>query len=191
MPNWCDTTYKCVSDNKKELRALKKVLDANFKRKKSRLPNGFGKCWIGNIIDQLGYDWNNYRCRGEITDYDLEDNILTIYQCTAWCEQEGFREVIEKKFPSITVYFQEQEPGLDVYDTNSFEYFPDRYYLDSYEDPQYFETLAEATEYISNLVGYKIEESFAAIHDALEKFMEEQGDEDCYWYFHEFELVED
>lgn len=191
MPNWCDTTYKCVSDNKKELRALKKVLDANFKRKKTRLPNGFGKCWIGNIIDQLGYDWNNYRCRGEITDYDLEDNILTIYQCTAWCEQEGFREVIEKKFPSITVYFQEQEPGLDVYDTNSFEYFPDRYYLDSYEDPQYFETLAEATVYISNLVGYKIEESFAAIHDALEKFMEEQGDEDCYWYFHEFELVED
>lgn len=192
MPNWCDTTYKCVSDNKKELRALKKVLDANFNRKKSRLPNGFGKCWIGNIIDQLGYDWNNYRCRGEITDYALEDNILTIYQSTAWCEQEGFREVIQKKFPSITVHYRAEEPGCEVFETTSFDYFPERYYLDGFDTCEYFETLQDAAKFIGeNIVGYEVEADFDLLTTVLNKYTEEQDDDDGYFYLHEFEIVND
>ncbi len=188
MPNWCDTTYRCVGD-KKEIEALKKVLDANNHRKTSRVKNGFGTMWIGNIINQLGYDWNKYRCRGEITDYQMDDDALVIYQNTAWCEQEGFREVIKKKFPSISVYYREEEPGCEVFSTNSFEAFPDRYFLDSYEDPRYFESLSEATKYVSDMVGHEVEESVSAIEEALDTYVEEHENEDLWFSFHEFTEV--
>lgn len=186
MPNWCDTTYKCVGD-KKELRALKRVLDANNKRKTPRVPNGFGTMWIGNIIDHLGYDWEKYRCRGEITDYDFDGSILTIYQNTAWCEQEGFREVIEEKFPSIRVYYQEMEPGCELYYSNDWsgDYFPERYFLDSDIDWMFWDNIEEAADYCSDIVGFKVEPTVQAITDALEKYQEEQ-EEDCFFSFHEF-----
>jgi len=189
MPNWCDTTYKCVGEPK-DLQALKKVLDANFKRKTSRVPNGFGTCWIGNIIDQLGYDWQKYRCRGEITDYSLDEGVLTINQNTAWCEQEGFRQVIQLKFPSITVYYQEQEPGCDVFATNSFEYFPERFFLDSSEDWEYFETITEVAEYVKDIVGHEVEEDVDAIQQALDDYVEEQDDDDLFFSLHEFTEVD-
>jgi len=185
MPNWCDTTYRCVGD-KKEIRALKKVLDANNKRKTSRIRNGFGKLWIGNIIDQLGYNWQDFRCRGDITDYQMDGEVLVIYQSTAWTEAEGFREVIEKKFPSVTVYYRLEEPGCEVFCTNSFEHFPDRYFLDSYDEPMYFEELSEAVKYVASLVGHDIEESVQAITEALDQYVEEHEDEDLFYSFHEF-----
>jgi len=190
MPNWCDTTYRCVGD-KKEIKALKKVLDANNKRKTSRIRNGFGKLWIGNIIDQLGYDWQNFRCRGDITDYQMDGEDLVIYQSTAWTEAEGFREVIQLKFPSIKVYYRLEEPGCEVFCTNSFEHFSDRYFLDSYEEPQYFETIEEAQKYIESLVGHPVEATFDALDAAVDQYQEEQDSDDVWFSFHEFELSDD
>lgn len=191
MPNWCDTTYKCVSDDKKELRELKKVLDANFKRKTSRVRNGFGKLWIGNVIDQLGYDWHDYRCRGEITDYSLKGNVLTISQCTAWVEQEGFRHVLKKNFPGMKVYYLEEEPGCEVFHTNDTEgtYFPDRYFLDSYDEPMYFETLEEAAKYVSGVVGHEVNDDFDSIEEALDNYVESQ-DDDVFYSFHEITVCD-
>lgn len=191
MPNWCDTTYRCVGD-KKEIQALKKVLDANAKRKTSRVANGFGTLWLGNVIDQLGGDWEKYRCRGEIIDYQMDgDDTLTIYQCTAWCEQEGFRQFIEEKFPSVKVYWQDQEPGLNNYTTNSFDYFPERYFLDSYDEPLYFESLNEAVECVQKIVGHQIEPTVEAIEKVLDEYMEKHEDDDVFYSFHEFKLCND
>ena len=120
----------------------------------------------------------------------MDGDELVIYQSTAWCEQEGFREVIQLKFPSITVYYRQEEPGCDVYSTNSFEYFPDRYFLDSYEEPLYFETLSEAVDTISSIVGYKVEEDVSAIDEALEKYVEEHEKEDLFYSFHEFTEID-
>lgn len=117
MPNWCDTTYKCVGDLK-EVKELHRALKYIDKRKTTIVKNGFGKWWLGNLVTKLGGDWEKYRCRGEITDYAIEGNVVTIYQSTAWCEQEGVRECIEKKFPSIKVYYREEEPECEVYNTN-------------------------------------------------------------------------
>ena len=130
MPNLCDTTYKCVGDLK-DVRSLYKIIKANDKRKTPRIKSSFGTLWLGCIINALGFEWEKHRCRGKILDYQLEDNVLTISQETAWCEQEGFRECIEKKYLSIKVYYQEQEPGCDVFYTNdnSGIYFPDRQQL--------------------------------------------------------------
>jgi hypothetical protein len=192
MPNWCDVVYKCIGDPK-EVRSLYKIINANDKRKTSRVKNGFGTLWIGNIIDALGEDWEKLRCRGEIIGYHIENNLLTIYQSTAWCEQEGFRECIEKKFPSIKVYYREEEPGCDVYYTNDAyrNYFPERYLLNNNDEPLYFNTIEEAAEYVSGIVNQKVEANMEAIEKALDNYEEEHEDDDVYFSFHEFQVVDD
>ncbi|MDR3821180.1 MAG: hypothetical protein Q3Y16_07885 [Bacteroides sp.] len=192
MPNWCNCTYKCVGELK-EVKSLHKNLKYIDKRKTSILKNGFGKWWLGNLVTKLGGDWEKYRCRGEITGYELNDNVLTIHQSTAWCEQEGVREIIEEKFPFIKVYYREEESGCGVFYTNDVagEYFPERYYLDSCgDDSEYFRTIEAATEYISGIVGKKVEPEKNAIEEALNEYMEEKGDDDVWYSFHEFTVVE-
>lgn len=193
MPNWCDTTYVCEGDEK-EIKALKKVLDANNRRKTSRVENDFGTMWIGNIIDQLGYNWEEYSCRGEITGYDLDDDILFIYQSTAWCEQEGFREVIQKKFPSIHVFFQAQEPSRGLYVTNDStgEYFPEKYVLDGMDVWEFFGSIDGAAEFVKDIVGHDVPAEYSAIKDALEAYVEAHGkdDDDLFYNFYEFTVEE-
>lgn len=191
MPNWADVCYKCVGDPK-EVRSLHNAIKKNAKRKNPRVKNGFGTLWLGCVIDQLGGDWEKYSCRGEITDYNIDDDgVLVISQNCAWGEQQGFRRFIEKTFPSIKVYYQEMESGCGVFTTNSFEYFPERYFLDSYEDWSFFETLEEATEHVSKIVGHSIETSVSAIEDALDHYVEEHEEDnpDLFFSFHEFEEV--
>lgn len=169
------------------------MIRANDKRKTPRVKNGFGRLWLGCIINALGDDWEKLRCRGEIYYYELEGNVLTICQNTAWCEQKGFRECIEKKFPSIKVYYREEEPGGDVFYTNDSNgtYFPDRYLLDNYDEPLYFETIEEAAECVSSIVGHKVYPTVKTIDEALENYLEEHEDEDVFYSFHEFTVVED
>ena len=194
MPNWCDTSYKCVGDLK-EVKSLHKVLKYMEKRKTSILSNGFGKMWLGNLVYKLGGNWKELRCRGEITDFSLDGNVLTINQETAWCEQEGVRQIIEKTYPSIKVYFMEQEPGCGVFYTNdaSGDYFPERYFLDSYEDWEYFENLDEAADFVSKIVGIDVEPNVNAIQNALDAYVEEheEENEDLFYSFHEFEVCND
>lgn len=191
MPNWCDCTYKCVGEPK-EVKSLYRVLKYIEKRKTSIVKNGFGKWWLGNLVTKLGGDWEKYRCRGEITGYNMEDNVLTIYQSTAWCEQEGVREIIEERFPSIKVYYREEEPGCGVYYTNdsSGEYFPEIYYLDSYDDCEYFRTIEEAADCVSEIVGKTIPPIENDIVQALDDYVEQYDDEDVWYSFHVFEVVE-
>lgn len=129
MPNWCDTTYKCVGDPK-EVRVLHKILKYIDIRKTTIVRNGFGKWRLGNLVTKLGGKWEDYCCRGEITGYSFDGDVLEITQYTAWCEQEGVRRIIQEKFPSIKVYYREEEPGCEVYYTNDTtgSYFPETYF---------------------------------------------------------------
>lgn len=192
MPNWCDTCYKCVGDPK-EVRSLYEIIKENDKRETPRVKNGFGKLWLGCIIDQFGYDWEKYSCWGEITDYSIEDDVLTIVQNTACNEQSGFRRAIEEKFSSIKVYFQEIEPGCEVFCTNSFDYFPEMYYLDSYDEQEFWDNIDDANAYCRNIVGHEVDNTFEAIVDAYNLFQErcEEEGKDCFYSFHEFTLIED
>ncbi len=192
MPNWCETTYKCVGDPK-ELRSVYNTIQRNARRKTPRIKNGLGVQWLGCIIDALGYDWEQYRCRGDISHAYLLDNVLTIHQDTAWCEQEGFREVIEKAYPSIKVYYKEEECGCEVYHTNDTtgRFFPERYFLDNYDEPLYYNTIEEAAESVSGIVGHKVDATVDAIEKALDQYQEVHEDEDVFYSFHEFSIGED
>ena len=121
------------------------------------------------------------------------DKKLTIYQSTAWCEQEGFRKFIEQKFPSIKVYYLDIEPGCQWYGTNDKggKYFPERYYLDSYEGTEMFNTIKEAAEYVSVIVNQKVEANIKAIELALDNFEEENEDDDVFYSFHQIQVVDD
>ena len=186
MPNWASVTYECVGDSK-HIGLLHEALKYIDSRKTSLVPNGFGKWWLGNLVTRLGGNWEDYPCRGEITSYSLEnDTTLMIYQNTAWGEQEGVRIIIEEKMPSIKVYFQEEEPGCGLFATNSFEHFPERYLLDSYDEPLYFETIDEAAKCVADIVGYTVEPTVNAIDQALDDYMAEHEDNNIWYSFHEF-----
>ena len=186
MPNWASVTYECVGDPK-DIRLLHDALKYIDKRKTTIVPNGFGKWWLGNLVTKLGGNWEQYPCRGDITSYSLEnDTTLMIWQNTAWGEQEGVRRIIEEKLPSIKVYFQEEEPGCGLFATNSFEHFLERYLLDSYDEPLYFETINEAAKCVSDIVGHPVEQSVEAIDQALDDYLEVHEDNDTWYSFHEF-----
>lgn len=191
MPNWCLTTYKCVG-SAASLKELHRALKYMEGRKTSILKNGFGKMWLGNLIFKLGGDWEKYRCRGEVLNYSFENNVLTIVQETAWCEQEGVRIFIETKFPDVKVYFMDEESAMGYYVTNdkSFTYFSERFFLDANEGGEYFKNINEAAAYVSNIVGYKIDPNVNTINKALDDFIEEQHDEDMFFNLHEFVIVD-
>lgn len=89
----------------------------------------------------------------------------------------------------------EQESGCGVYYTNdaSGDYFPERYFLDSNEDWEYFETLDDAAEFVSKIVGYDLEPSVTAIQNALDAYVKkhEEENENLFYSFHEFNVCND
>ena len=186
MPNWASVTYECVGDSK-HIGLLHEALKYIDSRKTSLVPNGFGKWWLGNLVTRLGGNWEDYPCRGDITCYSLEnETTLMIWQNTAWGEQEGVRRIIEEKLPSIKVYFQEEEPGCGLFATNSFEHFLERYLLDSYDEPLYFETIDEAAKCVAGIVGHTVKPTVEAIDQALDDYLTEHEDNETWYSFHEF-----
>lgn len=188
MANLCDTTYKCVGD-KYEILELYGVIKS-LRPDNENLIDTSNYCWLGNIIHLLGEDWEKYSCRGTLIDYfliDDDDNpALFLYQETAWGEQEGLRRVIEKKFPDVKVYFREEEPGCELYNTNSFEHFPEKYLYDDGEMYEYFCTFDQLNDFIKSSTG----SSYSTMEDlttAIEDYNQNNPDHPI--FIHEFKEV--
>lgn len=197
MSNTCFTTYKMVSENKKDVTKLYKTIQRLEKRKTPLVKNGWydPKLWLGCLVKALGGDPNKVYCRGTITFYEMEDDVLTLNTETAWAEMSETRHFIESCFPGMKIYYIEEESGCEIFNTNDSEgiYFKDRYYLDGFDDSEYFETLEEAAKYVKDIVGHDVEADFDVIDKALNAYMEEheEDDPDCYYSFHEFKEVND
>ena len=197
MSNTCFTTYKVVSENKKDVTKLFKTIKRLDGRKTPLVKNGWYdlKLWLGCLVKALGGDPNKVYCRGTITFYEMEDDVLTLNTETAWAEMSETRHFIESCFPGMKIYYIEEESGCERFYTNDSEgiYFKDRYYLDGFDDSEYFETLEEAAKYVKEIVGHEVEADFDAIDKALSDYVEEheEDDPDCYYSFHEFKVVND
>lgn len=197
MSNTCFTTYKVVSENKKDVTKLFKTIQRLEKRKTPLVKNGWydPKLWLGCLVKALGGDPQKVYCRGTITFYEMEDDVLTLNTETAWAEMSETRHFIESCFPGMKIYYIEEESGCEIFNTNDSEgiYFKDRYYLDGFDDSEYFETLEEAAKYVKDIVGHDVEADFDVIDKALNAYMEEheEDDPDCYYSFHEFKEVND
>lgn len=197
MSNTCFTTYKVVSENKKDVTQLFKTIKRLDGRKTPLVKNGWydPKLWLGCLVKALGGDPQKVYCRGTITFYEMEDDVLTLNTETAWAEMSETRHFIESCFPGMKIYYIEEESGCERFYTNDSEgiYFKDRYYLDGFDDSEYFETLEEAAKYVKEIVGHDVEADFDAIDKALSDYVEEheEDDPDCYYSFHEFKEVND
>ena len=86
-------------------------------------------------------------------------------------------------------------PGCEVYYTNDTtgDYFPETYFLDSYDEQLYFETIEEAAECVSEIVGCTVEATVNAIQEALEKYVEQKENEgeEVFYSLHEFQVIDD
>lgn len=197
MSNTCFTTYKVVSENKKDVTKLFKTIKRLDGRKTSLVKNGWydPKLWLGCLVKALGGDPQKVYCRGTITFYEMEDDVLTLNTETAWAEMSETRHFIESCFPGMKIFYIEEESGCERFYTNDSEgiYFKDRYYLDGFDDSEYFETLEEAAKYVKEIVGHDVEADFDAIDKVLSDYVEEheEDDPDCYYSFHEFKEVND
>ena len=197
MSNTCFTTYKVVSEDKKDVTKLFKTIKRLDGRKTPLVKNGWydPKLWLGCLVKALGGDPQKVYCRGTITFYEMEDDVLTLNTETAWAEMSETRHFIESCFPGMKIYYIEEESGCERFYTNDSEgiYFKDLYYLDGFDDSEYFETLEEAAKYVKEIVGHEVEADLKAIDKALSDYVEEheEDDPDCYYSFHEFKEVND
>ena len=58
MPNWCNTHYT-LRGPKSDLEAIEKELN-EMDNNDPRTPNGFGRLWLGELVDRLGGNSNAY-----------------------------------------------------------------------------------------------------------------------------------
>ena len=199
MPNWAYTSY-AVKGSVEEVAALHKIIQDLEAREESYLPNGFGKLWLGNLVSILGGDWEKVYCRGHILDYSLQEDILRMNVESAWGEMDETRHFLQTVFPSLEIYFQTEEPGMCIFETNDKDgtYFPHRRLLDFIDESrdlyfyEYFETLPEAADFIKQfcLPGTEVEATKESILSALDNYQNEKLDSLSY-LFEEFKVVED
>ena len=83
MPNWCATRYACIGDEN-ELQDLYDRMKRLQEMKEPLKPNGFGTAWLGNLVEDLGVDFNTVQCRGSWDDPTLENTVLRFSTETAW-----------------------------------------------------------------------------------------------------------
>lgn len=199
MPNWAYTTYK-IKGSEKEVAALYKTIQNLDQREESLLPNGFGKLWLGNLVHALGGDWNDIYCRGQILDYSLENGILKINTETAWGEMSDVRHLLETKYPSLQIFFQTEECGMCIFQTNDAtgEYFPERWLLDYNDEKEnvfiweYFVDIPAVIEYLKDngVIEKDLQPTKEAIVAVLSEIEEERPD-DISWMLEEFVVVDD
>ena len=199
MPNWAYTTYK-IKGSEKEVAALYKTIQDLAERKESLLPNGFGKLWLGNLVHILGGDWEKTYCRGHILDYSLENGILKINTETAWGEMSDVRHLLETKYPSLQIFFQTEECGMCIFQTNDAtgEIFPERWLLDWNDEKknvfiwEYFVDIPAAIEYLKDngVIENDIQPTKEGILAVLDQIQEERPD-DISYMLEEFVVVDD
>lgn len=209
MANWAITNY--VIEGPKE--DLQKIYDAI---KVHDVENGSSEDWEGNILNALGIDWERHNVerqddgkiecsglymRGFIYDepeLDLNKEVLSFMCEEAWGLTD-FRIPLREHFPEITVYWQVEEEGCDVFATNDEEgkYFPERYYIDVYikdednqdcffDDSEYFSDKEEALMWLSEKTNGKVKSK-----EDIAKFNEEHETGEQFISWHEYTVEED
>lgn len=194
MPNWAITNYAVKAKDQEQAKDLYEKIDSLQRMTKPLVPNGFGKLWMGCLVDLLGGDWKKVYCRGEITEYEYRNDCVYMNCLTAWDETPEFRHFIEETYPGSKAFYQVEECGNVVYATNDKEgvYFPDRYKIDFYDGCEYFETIEEAAKYISEKIGKELKPDYDEIEQAIEDYMDEHGYSDEHWMsFNQFEVLDD
>ncbi len=191
MPNWCYTSYTFVGEEK-ELKELHNIMKGLEERKEPLVENGFGKSWLGCLVEALGKNWKDVWCRGNWNSLELSADTLKFTTETAWSAADEVMALICEKYPSLGYYYYTEEPGMGIYQTNDDygEYYPDRFQVDlctadgDYQQ-EYFITLDDAISWIGEMTEqeFKSEDDVTAYFDKIGK-----DNDDAYCYIHEIEI---
>lgn len=194
MPNWCETEYVAKGDVA-EITDLYEKLESLENRAEPLVENGFGKLWLGCLVVLLGGDRKGIYCRGQIYDYELEEDKTTLnFRVeSAWSELDGVRHFLQEKYPSIKFYYRSEEPGMEEYYTNDEEgeVFPEKVKVEKWGDGDgayYCDTWEEAYDNIEQLIGVKVTSPEQA-KAVTEAYNEEHEDEPL--FVNEFQIIID
>ena len=189
MPNWCSTRYVLCSDDNQELIDLYERMKRLQEMKDPLKPNGFGTTWLGNLVEDLGVDFNTVQCRGSWDDLTMEGETLRFCTESAWYRCTEVEDLIREKYPSIEIFFLCEEPGMCIYEKNSDVYFDEEYIVDYSAGDSYYLSEAGALQELSDIFGI----DFADINEALilvEEHNDKEENDDDQIYVHKFELVD-
>ena len=187
MPNWCNTSYKFVGD-KEEIADLYNKLQSLNDMPEPLVENGFGKLFLGCVVNLFGGDWKEIYCRGEIDYMEIcGDSMIQLSTMTAWGDMPEVWDFVCKNYPSIEYYYLAEEGGMCYYvnsDTTG-EYFPEKYYVLHAEGySEYLDDDEELLEYIAEKIGAAEIESIDQLDQLLEQYNKEHANEEV--YYHEF-----
>ena len=170
MPNWCDTQYKIIG-KKEEVQDLYSKIQQLQNMEEPLEPNGFGNLWLGCLLTILGGDWEKVYCRGKIIDFSLDDGVLSINTETAWSEMQEVRQFIQQNYPSLEIFYYEEEPGWGIYQTNDHDkrFFSFRYILDDLEGdgPEYYDDTDPLLKAASEIFGKELK-TMAGLEEIVE-----------------------
>ena len=171
MPNWCFTQY-AITGERREVRSLYNKMKRLQQRKTPLLPNGFGAAWLGCLVKSLGSDLDAVYCRGHWYNLSLgKDGTLRFDTEHAWSRPSEVEDLIFKAFPSVSIYFIEEELGMEIFQTNdvSGQFFPETVILDDEENGMEYYTEEGALARISELKGEPVNDWVEA-EDFLERY---------------------
>lgn len=191
MPNWAYTCYVAVGE-RKQLEKLHATMAELENMEQPLHENGFGKRWLGNLVIKLGGDCQKVYCRGSWDDLNIDSANLTFSVESAWSEAYEVRHFIEEKFPDIKLYFQCEESGCGVYQTNdeTGQYFPEKYYLWVEDDEtKYFDDIESLIKDVEAITGTENLENIEQCREALEEYS--LNNSDLGYTLEQFEVIVD
>ena len=151
MPNWCSASY-AIEGDAEEVKSLYKLMKRLQEQKEPSVPNGFGKTWMGCLVNALGGDYNKIHCRGDWSNLEMEGNILKFTTETAWSPCDETFELVCEKFPTLCYFYQSEEPGLAEYWTNDQWY--KEYFVNQTEIFKWFEEISgQSVESITEILA--------------------------------------
>lgn len=157
MPNWSYTDYVLTGD-KEQLDALYGKMRELEGVEGPLVPNGFGNRWLGNLVKALGGDIDKVHCRGHWSDLHRNGDDICFNCEHAWSRPDEVEELIGSVYPDIFFYYQEEELGMGIFQTNDMEhlYFSTTAIVDTEEDGMEYYNDEKAFETLSKLLGKKI-----------------------------------
>ena len=185
MPNWCSTRYVLCSDDNQELVDLYERMKRLQEMKDPLKPNGFGTTWLGNLVEDLGVDFNIVQCRGSWDDLYMDEEILCFTTETAWYRCTEVEDLIKEKYPSIDIAFKCEEPGMCIYEKNNNVFFPEDYIVDIEDDDTYYLMESEALQVLSDFFGI----DFKDIDEAMVLVQENNDKDDGRVWVNKYEFI--
>lgn len=185
MPNWAVCEYRLVSETS-EVKDLYERMKRLQEMKEPLKPNGFGTTWLGNLVEDLGGDFNKVQCRGSWDNLSLDNDILNFTTETAWYRCTEVEDLIKEKYPSIDIFFRCEEPGMVIYEKNSDTYFPEEFIVDYEDGDVYYLTEDRALLNLSDFFGI----DFKGMDEAMILVDENNEKDDGRVWVNKYELVE-